>query len=93
MAREQLFFMEQQRQHAFAVAVAAGGGGYGHGSAGHQELPASPFEGDDESQFLRHQMGIHEEGKVDHSKLNVLPLDYRYPHLIILDQSYSVARF
>jgi len=66
VAREQLFFIEQQ-------AIAAG---YGHG---HQGLPSSPFE-DEESQFLRHHIGLHEDHKFDTKldpKLNILPLDYR----------------
>lgn len=70
-AREKLFFMEQQQQQAIAA-------GYGQG---HQAT--SPFQADEESQFLRHdQIGLHHEDhkfntKFDPPKLNVLPLDCR----------------
>lgn len=68
VAREQLFFIEQQ-------VIAAD---YGHES--HHGLPTSPFE-DEESQFLRHHVSFPEDHKVDTKldpKLNILPLDYRY---------------
>jgi hypothetical protein len=65
IAREQLFLMEQQ--HTIATAGQ-------HLNTFHHH-PALPSLEDDESQFLRHQIGF--DTKFD-QKLNVLPLDYRY---------------